>query len=194
MKNVVKAIANWLCILLVLPLALPVRIWARWDKHDAVFQFGSHAVSLLPGPPGDYLRRAYYRVVLRCPAPGPTISFGTILAQRDTTISERVYIGAFCNIGSSIIESNVLIGSNVMIASPEMHRIDDCSIPIGQQGGTIERISIGVGSWLGNGAIILADVGPECVVGAGSVVVRPCEPWGIYVGNPARLVRHRKSC
>jgi virginiamycin A acetyltransferase len=192
MKKAIKTIANSVCLLLVLPLALPVRMWARLDRHDAVFQFGSHAVSLLPGLPGDYLRRAYYRVVLRCTAPGPTINFGTILAQRETTISERVYIGAFCNIGSSIIESDVLIGSNVMIASPTMHHIDDCRIPIAQQGGTIKKISIGAGSWLGNGAIILADVGPECVVGAGSVVVRPCERWGIYVGNPARLVRHRK--
>jgi len=50
---------------------------------------------------------------------------------------------------------------------------------------------IGSGSWLANGAIVMASVGPGTVVGAGAVVVRPCQSLGVYVGNPARLVRLR---
>jgi len=29
-------------------------------------------------------------------------------------------------------------------------------------------------------------------VGAGAVVTRDCEPDGVYVGSPARLIRKRK--
>jgi acetyltransferase-like isoleucine patch superfamily enzyme len=78
-----------------------------------------------------------------------------------------------------------------MIASPRSHHIDNCSVPISHQGGAIEKIKIGAGSWLGNGAIILVVIGADCVIGAGSVVVKPCDPYGIYVGNPAKLVRYR---
>jgi galactoside O-acetyltransferase len=36
-----------------------------------------------------------------------------------------------------------------------------------------------------------ADVAEGCAIGAGSVVTQPTEPWGIYVGNPARRMKDR---
>jgi acetyltransferase-like isoleucine patch superfamily enzyme len=36
-------------------------------------------------------------------------------------------------------------------------------------------------------------VGEGAVIGAGSVVVKDVEPYGIAVGNPARLVRNRRD-
>lgn len=36
-----------------------------------------------------------------------------------------------------------------------------------------------------------AALGTGCVIGAGAVVTRPCEPFGIYGGVPARLVSSR---
>jgi maltose O-acetyltransferase len=52
-------------------------------------------------------------------------------------------------------------------------------------------ITVGDGSWIGAGAIVLpgVTVGPGCIVGAGAVVTRDCEPNGLYAGNPARRVR-----
>lgn len=148
-------------------------------------------MSLFPGLPGEYLRRGFYRWVFDCVAPGPTIGFGTIFAQRDTSIGRRVYIGAFCNIGSSSIGDDVLIGSNVMIASPKMHSFDRLDIPINQQGGLIEKIEVKSGAWLGNGAIVLATVGDGAVVAAGSIVVKACQSNAVYAGNPAKLIRCR---
>ncbi len=39
----------------------------------------------------------------------------------------------------------------------------------------------------------MADVGEECVIGAGSVVTKPIPPWSIAVGVPARVLRSRKA-
>ncbi|HSE57354.1 MAG TPA: sugar O-acetyltransferase [Nitrospiraceae bacterium] len=52
-------------------------------------------------------------------------------------------------------------------------------------------IRIGNDAWIGGRAIILAGVtiGDGSVIGAGSVVVRDVPPACIVVGNPARIVR-----
>jgi acetyltransferase-like isoleucine patch superfamily enzyme len=46
---------------------------------------------------------------------------------------------------------------------------------------------------VGANAVILPNVtiGEGAVVGAGSLVVRDCEPWTVYVGSPARQVKAR---
>ncbi len=191
MRSAIKRLSNLLSLLLVSPIAVPVLLSARWDSGDKVFQFGSHVMSIFPGIPGEYLRRAFYWVTLGGEWPGPTVLFGTIFAQRDTHIGREVYIGAFCNIGSCTIENDVLIGSNVIIASPKMHLFDRLDVPIRHQGGEIVDISIGQGAWLGNGCVVLNNVGDGAVVAAGAVIVNDCESNGIYGGNPARLIRMR---
>lgn len=57
----------------------------------------------------------------------------------------------------------------------------------------VEPISVGNDVWIGEGVKALPGVhfADGCIVGAGSVVTRSTEPYGIYAGNPARLLRHR---
>jgi len=53
---------------------------------------------------------------------------------------------------------------------------------------------IGNDVWIGARVVVLPGVhiADGCVVGAGSVVTSSlAEPYGIYAGNPARLLRHR---
>jgi acetyltransferase-like isoleucine patch superfamily enzyme len=52
-------------------------------------------------------------------------------------------------------------------------------------------VRIGLGSWIGANATILAGVtlGDCCVVGAGAVVTRSFPAYSVVVGVPARLVR-----
>lgn len=56
-------------------------------------------------------------------------------------------------------------------------------------------IVVGHGAWIGHGALILSGVtiGNGAVVGAGSVVAKDVPPYGIVVGNPARILRYRFS-
>ena len=50
---------------------------------------------------------------------------------------------------------------------------------------------VGAGSWIGSAAVILADVGRNSVVGAGSVVTSPVPDNVIAAGVPARVIRER---
>lgn len=110
------------------------------------------------------------------------------------TLGKNVYIGSYCTIGWANIEDYVLIASHVSITSGKrVHHFDRTDTPIALQGGTKTAVRIGRGSWIGEGAIVMADVGEECIIGAGAVVTKPIPAWSIAVGVPARVLRSRKS-
>lgn len=50
-----------------------------------------------------------------------------------------------------------------------------------------QRVSIG-----SNATILPVTISSDCVIGAGAVVTRDCVVPGVYVGNPARLIRTRE--
>ena len=55
--------------------------------------------------------------------------------------------------------------------------------------------SIAADVWIGTKAVIRdgVTIGHGCVIGAGAVVTKDTEPYGIYVGVPAKLTRYRFS-
>lgn len=95
-------------------------------------------------------------------------------------------------IGRATIEDDALIGSNVHIISKYTHGYDDLTLPIRLQKGKPQVIHVGRDTWVGNGTIVMEDIGDHCVVGAGSVVANVIGDFSIIVGNPARLLRKRK--
>ena len=54
---------------------------------------------------------------------------------------------------------------------------------------------IGSDVWIGTRAVVRdgVTIGHGCVIGAGAVVTKDTEPYGIYVGVPAKLTRYRFS-
>ena len=73
------------------------------------------------------------------------------------------------------------------------HNFSDLDKPIKEQGGTFEKIVIGQNCWVGNGAMIMANVGSDCIVGAGSLVTHDIPPRSIIAGNPAKVIGTRKQ-
>ena len=67
-------------------------------------------------------------------------------------------------------------------------------VPAGLRAIYRSYVHCGRHAFIGTGAILLpgVSIGEGAVVGAGSVVTRDLEPWGIYLGSPARRVRERK--
>jgi acetyltransferase-like isoleucine patch superfamily enzyme len=94
--------------------------------------------------------------------------------------------------GGLIIGDHVRIAAHTVIipANKDFQKLD---VPIHKQGKTMLGIQIDDDVWIGAGVYILDGVHIEegCVIGAGSVVTRSTEPYGVYVGNPARKIKSR---
>jgi acetyltransferase-like isoleucine patch superfamily enzyme len=115
------------------------------------------------------------------------------LPHSGITIGARSLIGESCILrgqGGITIGDDVYLGTLVQILAVN-HVFADISRPISHQGITAQGISIGDGSWIGSGAIILDGVriGRNVVIGAGAVVTKDVPDYCIAVGNPARVVR-----
>lgn len=55
------------------------------------------------------------------------------------------------------------------------------------------RLVVGNDVYIGARSVIMpVTIGEGCVIGAGSFVNKDCEPWGIYVGSPAKKIGSRK--
>ncbi len=191
-RATIKATARLVAIIVTLPAALAYRLAALVAPPARVFPGWSQLLSLVPGTTGVYLRWGFYRHVLPLCQPDAWISFGTVISHPAARIGRTVHVGAFCMLGDVTLEEDVLLGSNVSIINGNrQHGIDRLDVPVREQPGEYPRITIGRDSWIGDRAIVMADVGKHCVVGAGSVVTKPVEDYAIVVGNPARVVGSR---
>lgn len=192
MKQSIKKSIRWLFRLLLLPLYLWFELLAKLFSEDSIFYSFSQYLSLIPGKLGSYCRAAFYWWA--CPNTSDEIAIGflTILSHRDTTIEQGVYIGPQCNIGKCHIGENTLLGSGVHILSgKKQHFFDDINVPIQQQGGQFDKVSIGQNCWLGNQSIVTVNIVGNTVIATGSVVVHQIDNPGVYGGNPAKLITIR---
>jgi acetyltransferase-like isoleucine patch superfamily enzyme len=112
-------------------------------------------------------------------------------------------VGSRCVIGrgshivahhSILIADDVFTGPYVYITD-QNHGYADPGVPIGRQWPVNTAVSIGAGTWLGAGAIILpgACIGENVVVAAGSVVRGKVPARCVVAGVPARVVREYVS-
>jgi acetyltransferase-like isoleucine patch superfamily enzyme len=192
MKTLAKKLVDCLATLVVLPAFVLYRLGSLVAGEDRAFPGWSQAFSLIPGLTGEQLRRAFYRLTLTRCGDGACLTFGTIFSHSTASVGRNVYAGARCSLGGVTIEDDVLIASNVSIMNgSEQHGTERLDIPIRDQPGAFLDVTIGEGSWIGERAVISADVGKGCVIGAGSVVTKPIPDYAIAVGVPAKVVRFR---
>lgn len=192
MKRLFKVLAEAAATLLVSPAFLAYRLARLSLGPEKAFPGFSQLFSLLPGLSGSYLRRAFYRLVLPRCGPGAFLGFGVIFSHPTAEVGRDVYVGPFCCLGDVTLEDDVLLGSHVSVMNGAgQHGTARLDVPIREQPGVWPRVTVGRDSWVGDRAIVLADVGPHCVIGAGSVVTKPIPAYAIAVGSPARVIRYR---
>lgn len=194
LKQTAKALADGIALIAVLPAFLLYGCLSLLVGTRRTFPGWSQAFSLVPGTTGVYLRRAFYRLVLPRCAAGSWIGFGSVFSHPTATVGRFVYVGVGCCLGDVSLEDDVLLGSHVSIMNGSaQHGIERLDVPIREQPGVWPRVTIGCDTWIGDRAIVMANVGAHCVIGAGSVVTKPIPDYAIAVGAPAKVVRFREG-
>ena len=189
-KRVLEAVAGFA----VLPAVLCHRLNSAMRAPERAFAGPAQLLSLAPGATGEYMRRAFYRRTLRGCGTDVCVSFGSLLSHPDTSLGERVYVGPYSVLGNVTVEDDVLIGSHVSVMNGvRQHGVERLDVPIREQPGEYQPVRIGRDTWIGERSVVAADVGRHCVIGAGSVVLRPIPDYAIAVGVPARVIRFRNE-
>ena len=159
----------------------------------------------------DLGHRIRFNVPVRCDGTGSvlignSVSFGYLQAPRygsgeiliqarlpnsrieileNSSFSNNVAIIASSSV---IIGKNCLIGDQVSIFDSDFHEINPQDRKT--ESGASDPVLIGKNVWIGTRAIILkgVSIGDNCVVAAGSVVVKSMPNDVIVGGNPARVI------
>jgi len=189
LKQCLKRCAIFIATIVVLPLIATAKLEQFLLRSESWFATCAAILSLIPGKVGNYFRLAFYRFTLQKCSYDACFSFGVLIAHRTAEIGNHVTIGAYSIIGTVTIDDHVLIASRVSIPSGgRQHEIDDPTKHITEEKPVFERVHIGTDTWIGEGAIVMADIGSRCVVSAGAVVYRPIPDGKMAMGNPARPV------
>lgn len=119
------------------------------------------------------------------------------------TYGGDIEIGDNCSVNQFAMlygNGNIRIGNGVRIAAFSSiisfnHNFKNADKWIYSSGVTANGIDIEDDVWIGNGAKIMdgVTIAKGCVIGANAVVTHTTEPYGIYVGAPAKLINKRRS-
>jgi acetyltransferase-like isoleucine patch superfamily enzyme len=99
--------------------------------------------------------------------------------------------GVICAAHKVVIGDNVAIGANVTIVDADFHPLDAERRRTLPSGGETAPVTIHESVFIGMNSLILKGVtiGQGSVVGAGSVVVKDVPAGVVVAGNPAKVVR-----
>lgn len=128
---------------------------------------------------------------------GAQVGAGVIIRNRvNVKYPWRLVIGANAWIGEGVwIDAlvTVRIGANACLSQGCMietgnHDWSKCGFDL-----IVRAVEVQDGAWAAVKSVLLpgSRLASHAVLGAGSVLSGDTEPYGIYVGNPARKVKHR---
>jgi len=187
LRSLLKKIFQWIGLICALPFYL---LYLLSFRNPYFFVGIGQLLSLLPEKIGSFVRVGYYRMTLEHCAASAYIGFGAYFSKVSVEVGEQVYISAHCLIGSVKLCDHVGLSPGVQILSGRhQHSISEKGKPfLQQEGGVFKKIVIGENSWIGQNAIIMANVGKQNMIGAGSVVVKDTGDYEVLVGNPAKVI------
>ena len=110
--------------------------------------------------------------------------------EKNLKLGKRVFINSGCHFqdnGGIEIGDNTMIGPKVTIVT-----LNHSLRPKDRLTAIPSPVKIGKNVWIGASCIILPGVtiGDNCVIGAGSVVVKSIPQNAIAVGNPAKITKY----
>ncbi|MFH1686993.1 MAG: acyltransferase [bacterium] len=188
-KLILKRVLWVTGLALTFPLILLtwLEAWILGRDYERILAWCKEILALVPTIVGEYLRLGYYSAVCRYVSPDASLLFGSMIAHRDTIIRRGVVVGVYTIIGKADIGEGVLFGARVSLLSGKYQhgrpedRIDG-QVPSVQY----QVVTVGRNSWIGQGAIVMANVGENCTVSAGAVLYKDAPDGSTFMGNPAR--------
>ena len=129
---------------------------------------------------------------------GAKVGRGVVIKPRVTitfpwklTVGDHVWLGEECwllNLAPIVIESYVCISQRSFLCTGN-HNYKSPAFDL-----IVKPIHVEAGAWIGAGAFVSpgVTVGNHAVLAAGSIATKNLEPFGIYQGNPAILVKQRE--
>ena len=141
------------------------------------------------------LRNYFVRKYIK--SAGKNINIGRYCKiHKNTTIEEHSGVGFGCEIPNGVtLGSHLIMGPDVLIFT-QNHQTADTEIAMREQGvAPLKPVVIGDDVRMGARVCILPGVtiGQGAVIGACAVVSKDVPAYSVAVGNPARVVKKRKS-
>jgi putative colanic acid biosynthesis acetyltransferase WcaF len=107
------------------------------------------------------------------------------------TLGDHVWLGEECwllNLAPIIIEDNACISQRAFLCTGN-HSYTSPAFDL-----ITKPVQVGQGAWIGANAFVGPGVavGTHAVLTAGSVATKDLQPYGIYQGNPAVLIKQRQ--
>ena len=190
-RGPVKRAIDACSVVAVAPLGALCALEAKFGGGATAFTFSSQLCALLPGLPGVFLRRAFYRLTLESCGRSFFVGFGAVFSHRAARVADDVYVGPYAVLGACDLGRGCLIGTRCSIISGgALHSLDASGRWMPTDMRRLQTIHVGEYAWLGEASVILADVGRSAMVVAGAVVSAPVPASVVVAGNPARFVRH----
>lgn len=156
------------------------------------FRTVGELLSIVPGPLGILVRRAWYERTLASCGRHIRVMFGSVIHNPATRVGDDCAFGEGNRVGLADIGSNFMSAYNVCVVSGRhAHGFDRSGVPIALQSFNPERVTVGEDVWAGAGATIGADVAAHSVVGMGCVITATFPEWSILAGVPGRPIGRR---
>jgi maltose O-acetyltransferase len=160
------------------------RLWATssYNHHDAkIVRYRVFLLSKLGGNVGKKVN------IQHCVTLNHNFNHLSIGANSGVGTGSTLHLQGKISIGN-----DVMIGQELIIHTSN-HGMENNGIPMCRQLSKIKGVTIGDNVWIGSRVTILpgVNVGNGVVIGAGSIVTKNLESNGVYVGNPAKLIKKR---
>jgi acetyltransferase-like isoleucine patch superfamily enzyme len=187
LRRALKALVFGVAFVCTSPLILLTWLESLLSRSEHVFLTSAQLLALAPGWPGVQFRGAFYCATLANCSWQTHIGFGSLFTHRGAKLAPHVSTGSYCVIGHADLGAGVMMGSRVSIPSGKRQHFGDDGAIVAEA--RYDTVVVGAGCWVGEGAIILAEVGPGSVISAGAVVVKAMPGRSIIGGNPAQVLR-----
>ena len=150
-------------------------------------------LSLVPGPAGRLLRRAWYSATLAQCGARLQVQFKTVLRDPRTRIGDDCVFGESNSVGWADIGDHFVSADHVsIVAGRHQQRFSRTDVPMRFQRSQTRCVHVAEDVWVGAHAVIAEDVAAHSIVGASALVIHRFPEWSVLAGVPARVIGTRR--